>query len=73
MDFRTVKKAIYREGYIIVCFLLLWFILNLVVMSRINPTYSFHRTVDWLAIILYLCYWAGRMIVWLVGRMLHRV
>ncbi len=73
MDFGTLKKVVYREGYIIVCFLLLWFILNLVVMSRINPTYSFHRTVDGLAIILYLCYWVGRMIMWLVGRISRRV
>ena len=73
MDFGTFKKIIYREGYIIACFLLLWFILNLVVMSQINPTYSFHRTVDWLAILLYLCYWVGRMIMWLVGRISRRV
>ncbi|MBD3426104.1 MAG: hypothetical protein GF409_02600 [Candidatus Omnitrophica bacterium] len=68
MDFTTFKKIIYREGYIIVSFFLMWFILNLLVTLHVKPTYSFHRTVDILVVALYAGYWFGRFVSWLIKK-----
>ena len=68
MDFETFKKIVYREGYIIVSFFLMWFILNIVVTVHVHPTYSFHKTVDVLTVALYAAYWLGRLIMWLIKK-----
>jgi hypothetical protein len=69
MSFRDFKKIVYREAYIVVSFFLVWFLLNLAVMSQISASYQFHQTLDRLIILLYACYWAGRLVMWLTGKM----